>query len=110
MKKGAVMGNKIIYQRNEILSAIIFKCLWNEPHQLKEILEKLESEFSVDADSLDEFLKCTSQMLGEATKAGLIRRTSNFYILTPEGRRKTEVDGYSVFKSIPPSFLESAFV
>jgi hypothetical protein len=88
------MGNKIIYQQHEILSTIIFKCLWNEPHQLKEILVKLESEFSVDEGSLDDFLKCTSQALGEAIKAGLIRRTSNFYILTPEGREKEALHAY----------------
>jgi DNA-binding PadR family transcriptional regulator len=99
------MGKESTYQRDEILAAIIFKCLWEEPRHLDEILEKLENEFAVEADSLDGFLKCTSAVLGEAIKAGFIRRGQNLYALTPEGRKKAEVDQYSVFKAYPETDL-----
>jgi hypothetical protein len=94
------MNNTLIDQRNEILSVIITTCLWSEPQQLEEILLNLENQFPIDDKSRDDFLKCTSLVLGEAIKAGLIRRKSGFFMLTAEGRKKVEVDQYSVFKNV----------
>jgi len=94
------MENALINQRNEILSAIITTCLWSEPHQLEEILSSLEQLFPLADKSRDDFIKCTSLVLGEAVKAGLIKKKSGFFLLTTEGRKKVEIDQYSVFKSV----------
>jgi hypothetical protein len=109
MKKEYVMGNKINYQPIDILLAIIFKCLWNEPCQLSQILEKLENEFSVDMSSIDEFLKCTSRTLGKAILAEIIRKKSGFYILTAEGRKKADGDEHLVSKRIQLSLQETNY-
>jgi hypothetical protein len=94
------MNNTIVDQKNEVLSAIISSCLWNEPHHLNEILVKLEKLFPIDDDrAKDEFILCTNTVLGEAIKTGLIKKKFGLYILTAEGRRKAEVDMYSLFKS-----------
>ena len=92
------MNNKIIHQPREILSAIILNCLWEEPHQLGEILEKLENKFSVNENSLDKFIKNTCLALGEGIKAGLIEKKASFYILAPEirGRLKPVIESSKV--------------
>lgn len=99
------MNTAIINHGNDILTAIVSTCLWNEPHQLDEILEKLEQLFPLDDGSRDGFLKCTSIVLGEAVKAGLIRKRAGFFVLTPEGRKSVEVDRnsviYHIYSSLP---------
>ena|GEM_PF-3303111 len=92
-------NNTIINQGNDILSAIISTCLWNEPHQLLEILVALEKIFSVDDESRDEFLMSTSFVLGEAIKTGLIKKKLGFYALTTQGRKKVEDDLRSLFNT-----------
>src|SRR5271157_970770 len=94
-----MMFNAIIDQKNEILSAIISTCLWSEPHLLDEILSKLEKIFPTDEQSQEEFLMCVNLELGEAIKTGLIKKKFGLYILTAEGRKKVEVDMYSLFKN-----------
>jgi hypothetical protein len=64
----------------------------------------LEKIFPVDDESRDEFIKCSSLIFGEANKPGLIGKKLGFYILTAGGRKKVEVDQYSIFKNICPSF------
>ena len=86
------MENALIDQKNEILSAIITTCLWSEPHQLEEILSRLEQLFVLEDKSRDDFIKCTSLVLGEAVKAGFIKKKSGFFLLTAEGRKKVEIE------------------
>jgi hypothetical protein len=93
------MNNTILDKKNEVLSAIISTCLWNEPHQLDEILVNLEKIFPIDEQSQEEFLMCVNQALGDAIQTGLIKKKFGLYILTAEGRKKAEVDMYSLFKS-----------
>jgi hypothetical protein len=96
---GVVMYNTIIDQKSEILSAIISTCLWSEPHLLDEILLKLQKIFPINDQSQEEFLMCTNLVLGEAVKTGLIKKKFGLYFLTAEGRKKVEVDMYSLFKN-----------
>jgi hypothetical protein len=42
---------------------------------------------------------CVNLVLGEAIKTGLIKKKFGLYILTAEGRKKVEVDMYSLFKN-----------
>jgi hypothetical protein len=91
-------------ERNEILWAILSTCLWDEPHQLNKIVEKLEKIFPVDDESRNDFTKCVSFVISEAVRAGLIQKKFGFFILTSEGRKKVEVDHHSVFKNITSFF------
>jgi hypothetical protein len=93
------MNNTMYNQKNEILSAIISTCLWSEPHALEEILINLDKTFPIDEQSQEEFLLCVNQALGEAVQTGLIKKKFGLFILTPEGRKKVEVDMYSLFKN-----------
>jgi hypothetical protein len=59
----------------------------------------LDKTFSIDEQSQEEFLLCVNQALGEAVQTGLIKKKFGLFILTPEGRKKVEVDMYSLFKN-----------
>ena len=98
------MDNIFFDERNEILWAILSTCLWDEPHQFNKIVEKLEKIFPVDNESKNDFIKCTSLVISEAIKAGLIQNKLGYFILTAEGRKKVEVDHHSVFKNITSFF------
>jgi hypothetical protein len=101
------MYNIFTDQKNEILSAIISACLWSKPHRFNEILINLGKIFPIDdesSDEFDEFTELTNLVLKEAITVGLIKKESGFFILTAEGRKKVEVDHYSVFKTTVSSF------
>lgn len=93
---------------NEILSAIISPCLWNEPCLLYDILFQLRTLFEVEDAYLGEFMKYVSLALDEATKTGLIEKKRGFFLLTAEGRKKMKINKQSFSKNIVSSI--TAFV